>query len=765
MDRISIKIQNLIFNLVYASFVFSLVYVLGLAINLKLNIILQILMVLLVNASVKFFMKKPLILYAFLAIIFLVTILVHRFITPIFFTLIERVLYLFENIINNLQGKENIASENVLLLWVILVALVSLFTVFILLKNKSIYLLLPVYIVSFLYYWYNFYDQAYWMISIFLLTFFVLMGLNKYPNRRAQIDSSSNNFEILYTPWLKTVTLYSMLIVFIALLLPKSSNYIQWPWLQQKVYNAFPFVEELRSYDNYSRRSGKASLFSFSFTGYQEDNERLGGPVNLSGKKIMTVYADSSSYLRGSVKHIYTGNSWNTITVPSENYGLGQDFGGLSHGEQKFYYNETHVTIINHSFASTTLFSPYKAVQVNINDNHMLKVNRDGVLFFPNGIYDSESYTVRVQKPLPYGILVSLGIDQKKEDIDDLDIYLQIPEDRITEQTKELVKKIVRNTNNDFQKAVAIENHLRSNYKYNLDVDEVPEGKDFIDYFLFDEQKGYCTYYATAMTIMLRLEGIPSRYIEGYLAQDSVEPGIYEVRHNNAHAWVEAFIEPVGWMTFEPTPFYPVQPRLENYQSSVLNENSYLSENSENRRRPEIDVGDPLMDVDQDFLGDETSSNYDEPYKDISADLPKFIVDIFMSVLLLIIPVRFLIGFLKYKYQEAQAKKLSNNKRIIYLYKQILKLVELLGYPQEYGETHYEYANRIAYKFYIHNQKGIREITEVFVKSKYSNSPASNEDVFELETHKKIFEKRLRNHWGPITYYYRKYIKIGYMRN
>lgn len=763
MDSLLNKIQKLIFNLIYATFVFSLVYILGLGIGLKLNVILQILVVLLGSLLVKFFLLNPLILYALLAIGFLSAILVHRFITPIFFTLAERAFYLFENIINNLQGKENIASDNILLFWGILIIIVSLFTAFILFKDKSFYLLLPVYMGSFLFYWYNFYDQAYWMISLFLLAFFVLMGLNKYSNEKIQVENSTDyDFEKLYTPWLKTVTMYSVLIISIALLLPKCSSYIQWPWLQQKVYSAFPFVENLRSNNSYGRKSGEAALFNFSITGYQENAARLGGPVSLSDKKIMTVRADSSNYLRGNVRLIYTGNSWNTITGYTEDYCLKQNFSKISQEEQELYYDQSCITITNHSFASTTLFSPYKPAAVNFKDDYKLIVNHDDALIFPNGIYDGESYTVQVQKPLPYGVLTSLGINQKKKEIADLEAYLQIPEDRITKRTRVLVKEIVKDANSDFEKAIAIENYLRNNYQYNLDVDEVPVDKEFIDYFLFEGREGYCTYYATSMAIMLRLAGIPSRYIEGYLAQDKMEPGIYEVKHKNAHAWVEAFIEPVGWMTFEPTPAYNIHPRLENYQSIVLGESRYPSQAGKNIRGPQKDIHTLIDEGDFNIVGGERSL---KPHKSIPNDLPKKIVYIFIGALLLIIPVRFLKGFLQYRWQEAQAKKLLNNKRIIYLYKQIHRLMELLDYPQQYGETHYEYANRVAYKFYIHNEKGFKEITDIFVRSKYSNSLTSDEDVLNLESYRKILQNRLKIYYGRITYYYRKYVKAEYTKS
>lgn len=760
MDRLSNKSQKIILNLIYCTFVFILVYLFGLIIYLDLNISLQIFMVFVGSMIVKFIIFNPLVLYILLAIGFLVSIIVNLYITPFILTFSERIFFLFENILNNLQGKENIAENNILIFWGMLIILVSFFTAFILFKGKSIYILLPIYLGIFLSYWYNFFDQAYWMIVIFLIVFFILMGLDKYTKEEKKVKNSMNSeFTRIYTPWVQTVTMYSILIVSIALIIPKSHNYLQWSWLQEKVYTAFPFVEELRSYNSFSRKTGEATLFNFTITGYQGETSRLGGPVILSDKKIMTVYADSSNYLRGNVRQIYTGNVWETIDEPSEKYGIRQNFSGLSQEEKDLYYEEIDIIITNHAFASKTLFSPYKPDKINFIENFWVNVNRDDSLVFSEGVYDGESYYVTVQKPLPYGILVSLGIDMKKDDLSDLDIYLQTPGDRITDQTRNLVKEIVAGKETDYEKAVAIENYLRINYSYNLNANEIPQNREFIDYFLFEGKEGYCTYFATTMAIMLRLEGIPTRYIEGYLAHEKVETGIYAVTQENAHAWVEAFIEPVGWMTFEPTPAYEVESRLENYETNPLEEVFDPGEASGDNINPIDNLDGPDITNEEDIEVSGYSPDFENPYEEVPTDLTRNVVIIITSILLLIIPVRFLIGFFKYRYNEAKAKKLSNNNRIIYLYKQILLLTKLLHYPQEYGETHYEYANRVAYKFYEHNKKGIKDITEIFVMSKYSNYISSNEDVLDLENFREILDRRLANHLGHRTYYYRKYVK------
>ncbi|SCG82193.1 transglutaminase domain protein [Proteiniborus sp. DW1] len=762
MDRF----QKHIYNLIYASLVFCLVYMFGLGIGLELNIFLQIILAFIGSLVVKFFLLNPLFLYSLIAMTILGAVLVHRFISPILVTVGERIFFLFDNIIGNIQGKENIAPDNMLIFWGILIIFVSLFTAFIFFKLKNIFLLLPPYVGTFIIYWYNFYDKAYWVLSIFLVIFFFHMGLDKYYKNRAKTKSPANYAaEGSIKLWLKTVSTYSLLIVFIALLLPKSNKNVNWPWLSQTVYNIYPGIENLRSNNSSSRESGKASLFDFSITGFQNNPSKLGGPVSLSDKKIMTVYAEEAVYLRGNVMHTYTGNQWQSILGTLRNHQLGQDFSGLSEYEQKNYYDELYITITNHSFASTTVFSPYMAVEVNSKDDHVVNVSNDNILFFPDGVYDRESYVVKVQKPLPYGLLVSRGLVQNKKNIANLSKYLQVPDNRISMRTKELVREIVKDSKGDFQKAVAIEKYLRNNYNYNLEVNQVPEGKEFIDHFLFDEKEGYCTYFATAMAIMLRLEGIPSRYIEGYLTQETDEPGEYEVRQKNAHAWVEAFIEPVGWMTFEPTPVYPIQPRLENYRPSEVRSEAVLDDQILPDRVPRDSARDIIIDDNFGFENEENGPLFDRSYEDEPIISRRIITDILLILLLLIIPVRFIIGFSKHICQEMRANKLSNNNKIIYLYKQITKLMELLGYPQEYGETHYEYANRIAYKFYIHNVKGIQEITDIFVRSKYSTSPASDEEVLDLKLYRKTLEKRLRSYWNPIIYYYRKYVKKGYRIN
>jgi hypothetical protein len=66
--------------------------------------------------------------------------------------------------------------------------------------------------------------------------------------------------------------------------------------------------------------------------------------------------------------------------------------------------------------------------------------------------------------------------------------------------------------------------------------------------------EGYCTYFASAMTVMLRTQGIPARYVTGFaMPVKQEENGTYIIRENCAHAWCEVYFDGIGWIPFEPT--------------------------------------------------------------------------------------------------------------------------------------------------------------------------------------------------------------------
>ena len=107
---------------------------------------------------------------------------------------------------------------------------------------------------------------------------------------------------------------------------------------------------------------------------------------------------------------------------------------------------------------------------------------------------------------------------------------------------------------NPYDMAVAFEEYLRQ-FPYDDQISAPPPGQDPIEYFLFELQRGYCDYYATSMVLMLRSQGVPARWVQGYATGEyDPEAGAYLVRDTIAHSWPEVYFTGYGWLRFEPTP-------------------------------------------------------------------------------------------------------------------------------------------------------------------------------------------------------------------
>lgn len=104
------------------------------------------------------------------------------------------------------------------------------------------------------------------------------------------------------------------------------------------------------------------------------------------------------------------------------------------------------------------------------------------------------------------------------------------------------------------ERAQRLEHHLGTRYTYTTDF-VGRSGQLALEDFLFRTRAGHCEFFATAMVVMLRSEGIPARFVTGFLGgEENALEGYYVVRQSNAHAWVEAWLPDGGWQVFDPTP-------------------------------------------------------------------------------------------------------------------------------------------------------------------------------------------------------------------
>lgn len=133
------------------------------------------------------------------------------------------------------------------------------------------------------------------------------------------------------------------------------------------------------------------------------------------------------------------------------------------------------------------------------------------------------------------------------------DVYLQLPEG-LDRRIPALARKITQFSENPYDKTLALESYLRTNFGYTLKLAGKP-GANPLAQFLFVTKAGHCEYFASAMAVMLRTLGIPSREVNGFLPGEYNDVGgDYIVRARDAHSWVEAYFPGSGWLTFDPTP-------------------------------------------------------------------------------------------------------------------------------------------------------------------------------------------------------------------
>lgn len=175
-----------------------------------------------------------------------------------------------------------------------------------------------------------------------------------------------------------------------------------------------------------------------------------------------------------------------------------------------------------------------------------------GALNFSRNEFERITYKVMSDRTLPAADL--LRADTDVYSVDTKDKYLQLPsvmDHRIADMAAEVTKQ----AGNRYDKAKAVESYLQNNFGYTLDLKA--GGDEPLADFLFNVKEGHCEYFATAMAVMLRTQGIAARVVNGFQQGDYNDTaGVYVVKQRNAHSWVEAYFPGQGvWVPFDPTPF------------------------------------------------------------------------------------------------------------------------------------------------------------------------------------------------------------------
>ena len=166
---------------------------------------------------------------------------------------------------------------------------------------------------------------------------------------------------------------------------------------------------------------------------------------------------------------------------------------------------------------------------------------------------DGLNYTVRSARPSFTRAELSMGTALAPAS---LVSHLDLGGAGVAPEVERLAREVVAaaGAETPFAKALALQNHLRDNYQYDINIDQ-GHGRQALTNFLFNTKRGYCEQFAGSYAVLARLVGLPSRVAVGFTPGDFDQAaGVYRVKGIHAHAWPEVFIEGAGWVLFEPTP-------------------------------------------------------------------------------------------------------------------------------------------------------------------------------------------------------------------
>lgn len=549
--------------------------------------------------------------------------------------------------------------------------------------------------------------------------------------------------------------LYLFPVFFLAVLLllsfPVKDTPVQWNGIknmakafQEKIYSLIVDADYFFS--------GGTNDYGLSFTGYHPDSE-LGGKLLSSDRSQISVEGlptKSPLYLAGSIKNVYTGQGWQADTGKKP----------YEEEEYQLQYKEWETALERSVFTQQEKWELIHYASCNIKyegvktDSLFLpSLTRSLVLPGKARLAKKKGDSLSLSKAKGVGFSYSLNflevnyLDERVEKLlrqqawalppvsDSLlekrrayiyEQYTKLPEE-LPRRVYELAEEITKASDTEYDRLKAIETYLRG-FTYTTDPKACPKGREFTDYFLFDSKSGYCTYFATALAVLGRCEGIPTRYVEGFLTKDTCNGGrrVHELSSKSAHAWAEAYIDGIGWIPFEATPGY--REAIDRVWA----------------RQQTGSVSAPLD------LTKEMESNILQEEEAVQADASDFsekgrqIFNYVLWGLLVCLLFAFISGlffFLRREFRRKFYRSLPENQKLEFHMKKLFLFGKLYGYLLDSGETLSAYVIR-AEGVLNTDAASAKEICRLYQEVRFGGRTVTEKEVEKMERYAQSLEKQ-----------------------
>lgn len=361
---------------------------------------------------------------------------------------------------------------------------------------------------------------VFWLV---LLTFALLILLLSHSVRDRNANEGSR---LAWWIWLPAVILVGAVTIIWP---PADYERAEWSQTIQAMAESGLSVENLQQVT----QAGADLISGGEFRVQEEDLSSL-GPKRKNSREVLECKTDQRQfYLRAVSMGYYENNTW---LVPDEaSYAAANIYGQpllAIHG-----VGEANELQIRTNGVRSLLYTTYHldSVPGSVTFAGDYAVKNDGKLREYTVMYRSGS---RTEGSDPYGYENYVN-----------EYYTQIPDDLRRELQTLLKERQWDHVSDPKQLAALVQNSA----VYDLNTPKIPEGEDFVLYFLRESNRGYCVHFATATVMLLRAKGIPARYVTGYSVSGT--PGEWvTVTEDDAHAWVEYYVNGIGWVVLEPTP-------------------------------------------------------------------------------------------------------------------------------------------------------------------------------------------------------------------
>ncbi len=262
------------------------------------------------------------------------------------------------------------------------------------------------------------------------------------------------------------------------------------------------------------------------------------GPMRQYGRSVMRIKSEVSgpTHLRGDSMAIYADNRWKALDAG--------DYDGVDGAQDALTAGTSFVSYwpdmqIETDMKSGIYYTPYYPLDLPDDAEPYYDA------YFKNPSQET-SYTVS------YTDMGGFLLDDSYEAFVH-EAYTQVPDETWQALSDILPQLGVQAGDDPAWIAAAVRAYVQSSARYDLNTPSVPNGEDFVSWFLHDSDTGYCVHFATAATILLRCLDVPARYVTGYTATTTA--GAWTtVTSDDAHAWVECYIDGEGWYVLDPTP-------------------------------------------------------------------------------------------------------------------------------------------------------------------------------------------------------------------